>query len=69
MTRPVGEKFYYNGDWYVVREDKPGTVCRDCAFKALCNRHKKIEHERFIVTGYCSAFCRTDKKYIHFERV
>lgn len=69
MTRPVGEKFKYNGVWYVVREDKAGTVCRDCAFRDLCKVHKRKEHERYLVTGYCSSFCREDKKFVHFERV
>ena len=64
ITRPIGEKFEYDGDMLEVVEEKEG--CKGCYFidskACLCGEAQDI-------TGYCFSSVREDGKDVIFKKV
>ena len=62
-TRPIGEKFDYEGTTLEVVE-KGDARCADCFFDDLifCRFEEVVD-----ITGYCSSSKREDKKEVIFN--
>ena len=65
ITRPIGEKFDYEGDMLEVVE-KESTICNGCYFSnIICCRFEEI----LDITGYCGSSQREDKTEVIFKEV
>ena len=65
ITRPIGEKFDYEGDMLEVVEEGEIT-CKGCYLSnCTCCRFDEI----IDITGYCSSSERDDKKEVIFKKV
>ena len=66
ITRPIGEKFYYDGDTLEVAEWKEENGCEGCYLSnCTCCRFDEI----IDITGYCSSSERDEKKEVIFKNV
>ena len=66
ITRPIGEKFDYEGDMLEVAMMKNG-LCKGCYFYGGYINCKNREVRNTI--GYCSPFSRNDGKNVIFKDV
>ena len=65
ITRPIGEKFNYEGDMLEVVEEGEIT-CKGCYFidSKVC-----LIGEAQDISGYCFSSVREDKKDVIFKKV
>lgn len=66
ITRPIGEKFDYEGDMLEVVESEEDDGCEGCYFidSMFCHKGKVL-----YIAGYCFSSARKDKKDIVFKKV
>ena len=66
ITRPIGEKFDYEGTTLEVVEWNEETGCAGCYFMDSMFCHKG---EVLDIAGYCFSSARKDKKDVVFKKV
>lgn len=66
MYHAIGEKFKVRGETYIVVRDIKGIHgCNLCVCRRFCYK----DREKFKPFGSCLRHVRSDKEYVHFERV
>ena len=79
IERKIGETFYFNGIQLIVKKSE-GFSCKKCCFHKNTHTHINIDNiidnlgcyltdEFYDCIGPCMRSERSDKTYVHFEKV